>query len=376
LEQLDQAEQCYRRALAVKPDYVTPLYNLGLVLHEKSQLPEAIAAYDRTIQLQPDHRSSILNRSMAILYSGDWERGWREYENRWLVYPKLPAPGPQWQGEPLQGKTIFVHYEQGFGDTLQFCRYLPMLKSLGAKVLFMVQPALARLLQTCPGADEVFAPQDKSPSYDYHIPLLSLPLVFQTRPNNVPAPIPYLTAEPARVAKWGESLQKLSGVRIGIAWHGSRLDPYDSLERKTRLRTCSVEAFARLAKIPGVTLVSVQKGAGSEQLAGASFRVAKIANFDDDGAFLDTAAIMKHLQLVVSVDTAVIHVAGALGVPVWVPLPYTADWRWLQKREETPWYPTMRLFRQKQPGDWTEVFERMAVALEQQLRAAVKPPHA
>jgi hypothetical protein len=274
-------------------------------------------------------------------------------------------PGPRWDGSPLNGKILLITSEQGLGDSLHFIRYAPLAKAKGGRVLFDCPDPLASLVATCPGIDKVVSRNKPGVTYDTHIPLLSLPSLFGVPPEAATAPVPYLHPDPARVAHWREELADVPGLRIGIAWQGSTIHKGD------KLRSVPLTRFAPLAAVPGVSLCSIQKGTGSEQLTDPS---AAPLNVIDLGArtgaeMADTAALMMNLDLVIAVDTAVVHLAGAMGRPAWVALPFAADWRWLREGERTLWYPTVRLFRQTVRGDWDGVFGRLAVALAAAARA-------
>ena len=297
---------------------------------------------------------------------GRFEQGWAGYEWRWKCkeFGSLPPfQPPLWDGSFLDGRTILVHAEQGLGDTLQFIRYVPSLHQRGGRVILMCQPPLVRLLTRSPGIERLLAHGDPVPEFDVHTPLLSLPRLLGTTLESVPADVPYLEAEPQLVEAWRHRLGSYPGFKVGIVWQGNpkfRLD---------RLRSIPLAQFAPLARVPGVHQFSLQKGPGAEQLAAVTdrFPVTDLGRRLDD--FMDTAAVLKNLDLVISVDTAIAHLAGALGIPVWVALPFAPDWRWLMGREDSPWYPTMRLFRQTRPGQWEDVFHHIAEALQRRLAA-------
>jgi hypothetical protein len=248
--------------------------------------------------------------------------------------------------------------EQGLGDSIHFIRYAPLAKERGATVLFDCPTPLASLIGTCPGVD-VIVPKGEKATYDTYIPLLSLPSVMGIPPEAAVAPIPYLTPVDERVDYWRNELANIPGLKVGIAWQGSKVHKGD------RLRSVPLTSFAPLAAVPGVSLISIQKGAGTEQLTDGSAKDMEVLDFGSKTAaeMADVAALMMSLDLIVSIDTAIIHVAGALGRPVWVAIPYAPDWRWLRQREDTMWYPSMRMFRQPGRGEWGTVFGRIAVAL-------------
>jgi Glycosyltransferase family 9 (heptosyltransferase) len=257
-----------------------------------------------------------------------------------------------WRGESLDGKTIFLHAEQGFGDAIQFIRYAPLVKERGGRVIVLCQDSLTRLLARSPGVDQWIGSTAPVPNFDVHLPLLSLPGIFHTTPATLPTNIPYIFAEPNLVLDWRERLGTVPGLKVGITWQGN------PDHKRDRFRSIPLTAFEPLAAVNGVHLFSLQKGAGLEQLRNVADRFP----IEDPGPldFVELAAAMTNLDLIISCDTAIAHLAGALGRPVWVALSYTPDWRWLLVRPESPWYPTMRLFRQKIPGDWNAVFREMA----------------
>jgi tetratricopeptide (TPR) repeat protein len=359
--QVEEAEKSLREALRLWPEYPEAHNNLAIALVQLGREEETLKHYDESIRLRPDYPEARMNRSLSLLAKGDFTRGWPEYEWRFKVRPMKDGgpPGPRWEGQPIDGQTLLLTAEQGLGDSVQFIRYAPLAKARGAKVVFDCPEGLASLLATCPGIDQVFARnKPPGPVYNFHISLLSLPAIFGIPPE-ASAPVPYLTPDPARVEHWRKELEGIPGLRVGIAWQGSTIHKGD------KLRSVHLSRFAPLAAIPGVSLCSIQKGTGTEQLAEESV---KGMNVIDLGArtgpeMMDAAALMMNLDLLITVDTAVAHVAGAIGRPVWVAVPSAADWRWLREGDTTVWYPTMRLFRQTHRADWDDVFERLAVAL-------------
>ena len=353
---LADAVASYRRALALRPEYPDPLNNQG-------ELHEAAACYRRALELKPDFAACRLNLGVLRLLRGDFARGWPEYESRWPA-GKVAARNfrqPLWDGRPLEGKTILLHAEQGFGDTIQFIRYAPLVKQRGARVIVECQKPLVRLLTPWPQIEQLVPQAEPLPAFDVHAPLLGLPGIFQTSLEKIPAGAAYLFAAPDLIERRREELSALGGFKIGIVWHGN------PQQENNRARSIPLRCFEALAGLPGVRLVSLQKGPGAEQLQDAAgrFPIHEAGSRLHD--FMDTAAVIMNLDLVIGCDTAVAHLAGALGASVWVALCYIPDWRWLLDRDYCPWYPTMRLFRQKKPGDWPGVFAAIKTALTARL---------
>jgi tetratricopeptide (TPR) repeat protein len=357
--QLAEAEVHCRHAIQLKPNYADPLGNLGMALAQQLRLAEADACFQQFLRFEPKHAEVNFNRAVFWLMAGDFEQGWPAFEWRWqLPQYVLPSPRPpRWDGTSLAGRTILLLCEQGLGDVLQFVRYAPLVKERGGTAILQCPEPLLPLLGSCSGVDSLFPVGAALPPADVQAPLLSLPGIFRTNLASIPANIPYLVAPPDRCERWRHRLAGLAGFKIGIAWQGNLGHKYD------RWRSASPEEFAPLAGVPGVRLVSLQTGPGQQQMAGLAGRWTLTDLADELHDFADTAAAMAHVDLVVTVDTAVAHLAGALGVPVWVALPAFADWRWLLHRTDSPWYPGMRLFRQDTWGDWSGVFQRMATAL-------------
>lgn len=361
LGRLDDAVASYNAAIALDPAYREAFNNRGSAYGEMGRLADAFNDYTHATAIDPRYADAYVNESFMRLLMGDFERGLQRYEWRregQFGSGPRPAEKPEWRGENITGLTLLLIAEQGLGDTIQFCRYATRLAERGVRVVLEVQPALKPLLSPLRGVQAVIEIGGPRPPYDMHRALLSMPYVLKTLPATIPSRVPYLSAEPKRVEAWRARLDRAGGgLRVGIAWQGNPGTKLD-LGRSPPLRM-----FAPLAGIPGVRLVSLQKGAGVDQLealpSGMSVQVLG-DDFDGDGAFLDTAAVMESLDLVVTSDTAVAHLAGALGRPVWVALKTVPDWRWMLSREDSPWYPTMRLFRQHERDAWQEVFGRIA----------------
>lgn len=366
---LVEAGECFLRTLQLRPDYVGAIYNLANNLKDQGRLSEAVDRYRQALRLDPHYAEAHGNLAVALLLQGDFTAGWPEYEWRRRTQPAAGPnfPEPPWDGSPVAGRTILLHAEQGLGDTLQFVRYAGVLKRQGARVLVGCPRTLVPLLTSSPDIDAVVSDGDE-PLYDEHAPLLSLPAILRTTLGDLPAEVPYLFADPERASRWRPELGPPGTFKIGLAWQGN------PTYRDDRWRSIPLAQFAALARVPGVRFFSLQKGWGSEQIAAVADRLPIVdlgSRLDvSGGAFLDTAAVMQSLDLVITSDTAIAHLAGALAVPVWLALAFVPDWRWLMDREDCPWYPTMQLFRQPEPGNWPAVFERMAAELERRVAAA------
>jgi tetratricopeptide (TPR) repeat protein len=361
---LGEAIQKCEKAIALNPRLAEAHNNRGLLLKARGRHGEAIESYEKAIQLRPDYANAHWNYSLALLSDGRFAEGWEEYQ--WRRKAKLGAildsqrerPG-SWDGSPFSGKRLLIRYEQGMGDCLQFVRYAPMVKALGGTVIFETLEPLLGLLEGFEGIDELAeASPDGQPAveFDLDVFMLDLPRVLGTTAETIPADIPYLYTDPAKADVWSQKLAG-DGFKVGIVWAGSPLHSDDAN------RSCTLEHFEPLGQIDGVQLFGLQKGAAAaqtERLRGGM----PFENLGDElKNFADTAAVISNLDLVVSVDTAVLHLAGAVGKEVWALLPFEADWRWLRQRDDSPWYPTMKLFRQSRPGDWDGVFDCVAAEL-------------
>jgi len=382
LRRFAEALTSFDRALALHPEYPEALSNRGSCLKELERFPEALASFTDALRLDPDHFDARYNRGLTLLLLGALPEGWRDYEwrpsgpHRHVGYPALPAP--IWSGESLAGKRVLVLSEQGMGDTIQFARYLPPLRSIAREVFFYAyaRSSMLRLLRSLPGIS-MGSEMPKDSMFDLAIPLLSLPLAFGTTLGTIPRAAPYLAPESDRVERWRARIGP-HGFRVGVCWQGNANSPADSG------RSFRAHQMLPFASIPGVRLISLQQEHGLDQLRSLppGLKIETLDDAEQDGhAFADTAAIMQSLDLVVTSDTAIAHLAGATGRPVWIALKRVHHWVWLLDRPETPWYPTMRLFCQSTDGAWEELMQRMANELcqlvggEQTGRATPRPGH-
>ena len=362
-----EAEAAYRRALEIKPDYADAHINLGNLLKDSKRLPEAEAAYRRALEIKPAYADARFNLSHLLLTLQRYHEAWPLYESRFdpkkennvVKLPELSYP--QWQGESLVGKSLVIWPEQGFGDLIQFVRYAPILKARGVSRLTLVcaQP-LAPLLETVEGVDAVVTELAQVPAHDYWSFILSLPLHYATTAETIPvAPMPYLHTLPERVTRWRERLPS-TGLRVGLVWKGSPMHKNDHNRSLPGLAS-----FLPLWSVPGVTFISLQKGQGEEEASHPPLGQAIVALGAQMQDFADSAVIVSQLDLVICVDTAIAHVAGALGKPCWVLLPAMgSDWRWQLDRTDSPWYPSVRLFRQSDLEDWRATVVEVAHELK------------
>ncbi len=371
---LQDALQSFEHALALKPDDADAHSNRGVVLHDLGRPAAAIASFDRAIAISPEHPLAHFNKSMSCLLEGDFERGWREHEWRWRTAAGARDAArfatKSWLGEEaIGGKTILLHAEKGLGDTMQFCRYAKPLAELGAIVIVEVQEPLRTLMSGLDGVTAVLARGEPLPSFDQHCPMLSLPLAMNTTLATIPAHVPYIVSDACKRREWQARLGAKQRRRVGIVWAGGfRPDEPDQLSMSRR-RNVPLALFAALEH-PGIEFVSLQKGRQAEsELAQAhaeGWAGPVISEWSDLLVdFSDTAALVEQLDLVISVDTATAHLAGAMGKPVWLLNRFDTCWRWLRARLDSPWYPSMRIFRQERDGDWPGVMEHVRAALHE-----------
>ena len=367
----DEALACYRKALDFKPDYAEPLNAVGLALQEQGELGEAAACYRKALDLKPDFPEAHFNHGLVLLLEGKFRQGWEEFEWRWRskeVRRRYPADR-QWYGGDLNGRTILLHAEQGLGDSLQFVRYAPLVARLGATVLLEVQRPLVALFSEMGGVSGVFAHGDALPPFDTHCPLMSLPLALATTLDTIPGHTPYLRADAERAATWRRRSEALPGLRVGLVWAGNPRPFQPGAHAIDQRRSITLAHFAAFAALEGVTFVSLQKGEAASQTRVPPAGLTIHDWTDELNDFADTAAFVDTLDLVIGVDTSVIHLVGALNKPVWLLNRFDTCWRWLLERDDSPWYPTLRQFRQRSPGDWTDVLSQVHAELRSTIAA-------
>jgi tetratricopeptide (TPR) repeat protein len=368
LGRYDEAIAHYEQALRIAPCLVDAHLFRGNALIALDRVDEALRAFCDAGAIDPQYPTAKFNEGMVRLCLGDFRAGWEKYESRWdtseYAAERPTYPRPQWRGErDVAGKTILLCAEQGMGDAIQFVRYAPLVAALGAKVLLGVHGPLVSLLSTVPGVSQVIADGGTLPHFDLYTPLLSLPLAFGTELATIPAHVPYIRADEERIAKWRERMPRNGRLRIGVCWAGTSVHP------NNRNRSIALERFARIFSVSGLDFVSLQKDVTGADVAILSRH--GITHFADEFAdFADTAAVVRMLDLLVTVDTSVAHLAGAMGKAVAVLIPFAPDFRWMRERTDSPWYPTMRLFRQNAIGDWDTPLER----LRQELTAVASRP--
>ena len=371
LGQLEAAATAHTTAIRLRPDFAASHYNLGNTLKALGRPGEAIEAYADAIRLRPDFADAHVNLGMELLLSGDLRRGWEAYEWRLRGASRHVEPrhfaGPQWRGESLDGQRILLHAEQGLGDTIQFCRYVPLVAARGGQVTLEVPRPLLRLLSGLPGVTQLIAAGDPIPAFDVHCSLMSLPFAFGTDLGTIPATGPYIAAAPDKMSYWRARLDRGSTRRVGLVWSGGLRPDQPELAAVNERRNIPLEVIGRLDH-PDIDFISLQKGEPAESaviaMQDALWPGGNFTNAAPDIAdFEDTAGLIANLDLVISVDTSTAHLAAAMGKPVWLLNRFDSCWRWLEKRDDSLWYPTLRLFRQTAPGDWHGVMRRVAAEL-------------
>jgi hypothetical protein len=377
LGHFDEAEASVRAALRLEPKHAYAHFNLGNILCHLGRVSEAEASYRAALRLQPERPVWRTALGTALLLAGQFAEGWKEYEWYWQTGAMIKLGSrlgvPFWQGETIGDRAILlVAAASGYGDTLQFCRYLPQVASSARKTVLWVQPGLVRLLSRLPGVDEIMTDGGQPSSFDLWRPLMSLPHAVGTTLETIPATVPYLMADPADVADWRERLAGLAGLRVGLCWAGGKSDVV--LDRR---RSITLDMVAPLGETSGVQFISLQKNQPAAQVICRPHGMELYDFTQDLHDFADTAALIDNLDLVISVDTAVAHLAGALGKPVWLLNRFDTEFRWLLNRDDSPWYPSLRQFRQPAPGDWASVINRARGALQRLAagdRSQLRPP--
>jgi tetratricopeptide (TPR) repeat protein len=362
-EKLDLASVAFREAIRLKPDYCDAHNNLANVMADSRRPAEAIAGYREALRHQPDYAEIHWNLALNLLLQGDFAEGWQEYG--WLSRckefrsPNWNLPQPTWDGRELNGQTILLHAEQGFGDAIQFVRYVPHIAQRGGKVVIQCQRELAELFRATPDLGRIITTDEPRPPFDTHCSLIELPMIFRSDERSIPASVPYLRVDESLLESWRQRVAALPGrLRVGLAWAGN------PVHKRDRKRSMQLAQFQSLASNPEITFVSLQKGAAAEQGQSAPAGITLVDFTAELPDFHQTAALISNLDLVIAVDTAVVHLAGALGKRVWLLIPAVPDWRWLLDRSDSPWYPTLRIFRQKESGDWDSAVRAIAEAIK------------
>ncbi|MBF0622434.1 MAG: glycosyltransferase family protein [Magnetococcales bacterium] len=360
------AVRYYQQSLQADPNQPTIHYNLGIIFQEFGQHDSALKFFQQAIDRNPNYIDAFMGRAFSQLMTQDFANGWQTYEWRWKLPHMVPRnyKQPKWDGIARPGETLFIFAEQGFGDAIQFGRYLPQLRKMGHKVIFECQKPLVKLFESSDMADEIVIGDHKNPcnpQFDRYAPLLSLPGLLNTRADTIPADTPYFSPDPSRIAFWKTELARYPGLKVGINWSGDPTAPAN------HGRACNLADLHPLLTQPGVSFFSLQKGMPTESIKDLP---AELTLHDLDAQltdFTETAAVLSNLDLLISTDTAVVHLAGALHRPVWTILHTSSEWRWQRERTDSPWYPSMTLFRQKLPWNWKDPVNAIAKHLSQRV---------
>ncbi len=369
----EKALEIYYELLRQRPNESGILYNTAYTLKKLGRIKDAMPYYEAVLKRNPNHAEAHFSLGLAYLITGDFKQGWPEYEWRWQRNTQLTPrtfKQPQWDGTPLDGKTILLHAEQGLGDTFQFIRYAKVIKEqYNGKVIFASQRPLQTFIsRCCPYIDTVTTLNAIPSTFDTHAPLMTLPCILKSDEQTIPHDIPYITPDPTLVEFWRRRLEKDTQFKVGICWQGNNNYSTPFLRAVVAAKSIAMKKFASLASVEGVTFYSLQRETGTDQLKGLPSDF-KLVTFEEDfdksrGRFMDTAAVIKNLDLVITVDTSIAHLSAAIGTPVWTILPTPPDWRWMLNRTDTPWYPNMRLFRQPEQGAWDSVMKQIVSELE------------
>ncbi|WP_353431994.1 tetratricopeptide repeat protein [Polynucleobacter sp. MWH-UH23A] len=376
LEEVEDAIKCYDKAISIDPNYAGAYFNRAYAAERLLRFEQSLADYNKAIELDPTKVDVFWNRALLLLCSGDFERGWKEYENRFHLkravfsYDRAKLKNFEWRGpsQNLTNKTILLRAEQGLGDTIQFCRYVKTLNTMGANVVLEVQPPLEKLLENLDGLAQIVSTGQPVPRFDYYCNLMSLPFLLGNGIENIPSEIPYLKADPLKVQAWKQKLGPVNAKRVGLVWSGGFRPDQPELWPLNRRRNIELSKLKNF-KTEGIEFHSLQKG----ELPESELVVLHLQNWDGPriinhadslNDFTDTAALIENLDLVISVDTSTAHLAGALGKPVWLMNRFDTCWRWLLDREDSPWYPTFKIYRQPKPHDWESVVNRIAEDLK------------
>jgi tetratricopeptide (TPR) repeat protein len=360
--EMDAAEQSLRRALEINPLDAGAYLNLGLAMQKQNRVEAAIAAYRQARAINPGNAAAATSEALAHLLAGNWNEGWRLYERRWdtdeLLVDKSRFSKPKWLGDqPVTEKIILLHGEQGLGDAIQFVRFVPQVRRLGARLVLEVAPSLKQLFASIPGVEGVYARGEQLPDFDFHCPMMSLPLALSIEPDSIPAEVPYLAALSERIDRWASTIASERGRRVGVVWAGNQRNII-GLDR-----SIPFGLFREIFTAPADQFFVVNTDI-SDVDRDALRRYPNVTDLSlEIGDFADTAAVMANLDLVITVDTSVAHVSGAMGKATWTLLPFSADWRWRLNGRDSPWYPTMRLFRQPKFGVWEPVIAEVSLAL-------------
>ena len=356
---MDEAARQCEQAVRINPALTEGWYNLGNIRREQGRIDDALSCYGRTLELNPGHAQAHWNNALLLLLKGDYEKGWKEYEWRWknpnLPTPDVDFPQPLWDGANLEGKVVFLYAEQGHGDAIQFVRFVMNAAARSARIVLGCNESLKRLFENLYGVVDIVTPRTAIPPFTCHRSLMSLPGLFGVTADTIPAAIPYLEADPALVRQWAPRIGRARGLKVGLVWRGN------PAQERDRYRSMALPTLGPLLKVPGVSFFSLQKNPTPEDLPYPECLLDLGPELED---YADTAAVIANLDLVISVCTSSAHLAGTMGRPLWVMLSHLPDWRWFLDRDDSPWYPTARLFRQDKPGDWDGVVARMAGELE------------